>query len=70
VLEGNDLAAFLPSNILVDKHFRNLLRKGADNFECQPKVGMKPTLFNGVDSLARHTHSCGKVCLGSLPLGT
>jgi len=51
------------SNILVDKHFRDLLPKGAGNFECQPQVGVKPTLFNGVDRLARHTYLGGQLCL-------
>jgi hypothetical protein len=32
------------SNILVDKHFSDLLPKGAGNFECQPQVWVKPTL--------------------------
>jgi hypothetical protein len=37
------------SNILVDKHFSDLLPKGVGNFEGQPQVGVKPTVFNGVD---------------------
>jgi len=56
------------SNILVDKHFSDLLPKGAGNFECQPQVGVKPTLFNGVDRLARHTHLGGELCLRPFPL--
>jgi hypothetical protein len=51
------------SNILVDKHFSDLPPKGAGNFEGQPQVGVKPTLFNGVDRLARRTHLGGQLGL-------
>jgi hypothetical protein len=51
------------SNILVDKHFSDLLPKGAGNFEGQTQVGVKSALFNGVDSLARHAHLGGELCL-------
>jgi hypothetical protein len=47
------------SNILVDKHFSDLPRNGVGKFECQPQVWVKPTPFNGVDRLARHTHLGG-----------
>ncbi len=56
------------SNILIDKHFSDLLPKGAGNFEGQTQVGVKPTLFNGVDRLARHTDLGGELCLGPFPL--
>jgi len=51
------------SNILVDKHFSDLLPKGAGNFEGQTQVGVKSALFNGVDGLARHAHLGGQLCL-------
>jgi hypothetical protein len=51
------------SNILVDEHFRNLLSKGAGNFEGQTQVGVKSALFNAVDGLARHTHLGGQLRL-------
>jgi hypothetical protein len=51
------------SNILVDKHFSDLLPKGAGNFEGQTQVGVKSALFNAVDGLARHTHLGGQLCL-------
>ena len=62
------LVAERASNILIDKHFRDLLPKGAGNFECQPQVGVKLTLFNAVDRLARHTHLGSQLCLGPFPL--
>jgi hypothetical protein len=51
------------SNILVDKHFSDLLPKGAGNFEGQTQVGVKSALFNAVDGLARDTHLGGQLCL-------
>src|ERR1700693_5153683 len=36
------------SNILVDKHVRDPFPKGAGNPECQPEVGVKSGLFDGV----------------------
>jgi hypothetical protein len=55
------------SNVLGGKHFCNLLPKGTGNFECQLKIRMKSTVFNGVDGLARHTYLGGKVLLGTIP---
>src|SRR6266850_1923847 len=51
------------SNILIDKHFRDLLPKGACNLECQPQVRVKSALFNGVDGLGCHAHLGGQLCL-------
>jgi hypothetical protein len=51
------------SNILIDKDFRDLLPKGAGNFECQSQVGVKSAPFDGVDGLARHTHLGGQLGL-------
>ena len=51
------------SNILVDKHFSDLLPKSAGNFEGQTHVGVKTALFNGGDGLARHAHLGGQLCL-------
>jgi hypothetical protein len=62
------LGAERASNILVDKHFSDLLPKGAGNFEGQTQVGVKSALFNAVDGLARHTHPGGQLCLGPFPL--
>src|SRR5260370_19286677 len=56
------------SNILVDKYFRDLLAKGAGNFECQPQVGVKSAPFNGVHRLARHPALRGQFRLGPLSL--
>jgi hypothetical protein len=56
------------SNIVIDKDFRDLLPKGAGNFEGQTQVGVKSALFNAVDGLARHTHLGGQHCLGPFPL--
>jgi len=39
------------SNILIDKDFRDLLPKGASNFEGQTQVGVKSALINAVDGL-------------------
>ncbi len=51
------------SNILIDKDFRDLLPKGASNFEGQTQVGVKSALFNAVDGLACHTHPGGQLGL-------
>ena len=57
------LVAERASNILIDKDFRDLLPKGAGNFEGQTQVGVKSALFNAVDGLARHAHLGGELCL-------
>jgi hypothetical protein len=51
------------SNNLIDKDLRDLLPKGAGNFEGQKQVGVKSTLFNAIDGLARHTHLGGQLGL-------
>jgi hypothetical protein len=51
------------SNILIDKDFRDLLPKGAGNFEGQTQVGVKSALFNGVDRLTRHADLGGELGL-------
>jgi len=56
------------SNILIDKDFRDLLPKGAGNFEGETQVGVKSALLNAVDGLARHTHLGGQLCLRPFPL--